>query len=314
MNPNVEVDVCVLLATYRRPQLLDQTLRSLAAQSLDGLSLETIVVDNAGEEATRAVVERHAAAGLRVRYLVQVEKRGKSAAVNLGLEQVPRCTLLVLTDDDIIAKPDWIAQLVGATKRWPDASLFGGRIVPHFPSDTRGIDISSPWVRIALAVENDNGDERIVPSGKLWGANLAVRGSLLTSEVRFNENLGPADGNYITGCESDFTHRLESKGAKAVFAPLAIVQHVIRDEQLSATWLCKRAYKQGKGDAIRSPRGNKHLWFGVPRWLYRRRAEWTLKRWIYTLLGQASKSLDARMELEFLRGCSDEYAQQGQRT
>lgn len=306
-------DVCVLLATYQRPALLDQTLRSLAAQVLGGLSMAVVVVDNGGDEQTRAVAERHAGA-LQVRYLAQTARRGKSASVNLGLAQLPPCSLLVLTDDDIIAQPDWIAQLWAATERWPDAGVFGGRIVPSFPADTRGIDIASAWVRVALAVQNEDGTERYVPSGKLWGGNLALRASLLAGGARFNENLGPSDGNYATGCESDFTRRLEMQGVKCVFAPRAVVQHVVREEQLSEDWLCRRAYKHGEGDAAHTPIDGHVVWFGMPRWLLRQRVEWTLRSWRHALTGNRSKALDAKMELEFLRGAANRYAARGQRS
>lgn len=312
-NPQAaSFDVCVLLATYRRPALLDQTLRALAAQTLSGLSMAVVVVDNAGDEQSRAVAERYAGA-LRLTYLAQTAKRGKSASVNLGLAQLPPCKLLVLTDDDIIARPDCIAQLWAVTERWPDAGVFGGRILANFPADTRGIDLSSVWVRVALAVQDEDGAERYVQSGKLWGGNLAIRASLLAGGARFNENLGPADGNYATGCESEFTRRLEMQGAKCVFAPQAVVEHIVREEQLSEDWLRKRAYKHGEGDAARTPIDGQALWFGVPRWLFRQRAEWTLRSWAYALAGNRSKTLNAKMELEFLRGAAARYAQRGQR-
>jgi GT2 family glycosyltransferase len=302
------VDVCVLLATYRRPDLLRQTLESLARQNLSGLTMTVVVVDNAGEAATRAAVEAFSTQ-LHVVYVAEAVKRGKSAALNTAFESLPNCELLVLTDDDIVADENWISALWSATTRWPQASIFGGRILPRYPADTGGINLESPWVRVALAVQDDDGAERQVSYGKLWGANLAIRARAIGG-TRFNEKLGPAGSDYTSGCEVDFTRRLEAAGATCVFVPTAIVGHVVRPEQLTEKWLYARSFKQGRGEAASNSAAGQRLLFGVPRWILRQRLECLLKEIRARLAGNRASLLDVKMEREFLRGLIRQYRNQ----
>jgi GT2 family glycosyltransferase len=303
------VDICVLLATYRRPQLLAQTLRSLASQRLDTCSVSVTVADNASDPATREVAIGQAPE-LAVRYLAADRRRGKSAALNVALEALPECDLLVLTDDDIVAHPDWIAELWSAAQRWPDADVFGGRIKARFSQSALSPEVSEAWLRVAFGVENESGPERPVASDRLWGTNLAVRGRALAGGIRFDEALGPAQGDYATGCETDLTARLVEAGATCVFVPTAIVEHIVRDEQLAPAWLCQRAFKHGRGTAAKAPAASQHPLWGVPRWIYRRRAEWALRRWFRSFRGEQTKLLEANMEAEFLRGLASYYKEQ----
>ncbi len=307
-SKNSTVDVCVLLATFRRSDLLRQTLASIADQQLNGLTLAVIVVDNASDAATKDVAEafEHRITGLQ--YVVET-RPGKSAAINRGLDALPSCELLVFTDDDIVARPDWIAQLWAAMHRWPDVDIFGGRIIARYPPDSRGLDLTSRWLREALAVENEDGPEREVPPVNLWGPNLAVRARVMSGGIRYDEARGPAQGEYITGCETEFTNRLASMGAVCVFVPQAVVQHVVRQEQLETAWLCRRSYKHGREHAAKEAMNERNFLLGVPRWVYRKRVEWLMRGWIRTLSGESVKAVEAKMIQEFLRGTTAYYRQ-----
>ena len=74
------MDISVIFATCNRNDILAKTLRSFCGISSEGLQWETVVVDNAGSDETRELVESFSES-LPVRYLVE-KRRGKNRALN----------------------------------------------------------------------------------------------------------------------------------------------------------------------------------------------------------------------------------------
>ena len=82
------MDATVLIATYNRAALLDETLASLARMRVSpALRWEAIVIDNNSHDDTRAVVERHIAAfPVSLRYLFEAAQ-GRSSALNAAWQR-----------------------------------------------------------------------------------------------------------------------------------------------------------------------------------------------------------------------------------
>src|SRR5262245_59457251 len=85
-------DITVVIATRRRPGLLAETLRSLAAMPTDALSWELLIVDNAPDSDnvpgrdTQAVVDS-APQTLRIHLLAE-PRAGKNFAINRALPRI----------------------------------------------------------------------------------------------------------------------------------------------------------------------------------------------------------------------------------
>ena len=93
------MDISVILATYKRPQILSKTLESFCALKTDGLEWEVIVVDNAGDPDSQRTVEGFQRR-LPLRFFVE-KTPGKNNALNHGLKKA-RGELFVFTDDYIV--------------------------------------------------------------------------------------------------------------------------------------------------------------------------------------------------------------------
>lgn len=126
--PGHEPEISVLVSTYDRPDLLRDSLASLAAQTLDRHRYEVVVVDD-GSTAQGAVevAESLAAAtpGLQV-VAVRIAHAGRSAAKDHAL-MLARAPVVLFFDDDDRAAPDLLERHVDAHRAHPgdDVAVLG---------------------------------------------------------------------------------------------------------------------------------------------------------------------------------------------
>lgn len=130
----VRGSVGVLLYTWNKAKELDETLASLAASDVFGAGqgAHLWVLDNGSTDATPQVLEAwkgRLGEGLSVvRLPVNV---GAPAARNwlLSLPDVRNREYLVFLDDDVTLPADWLGRLGAAAERYPEASVWGCRVV-----------------------------------------------------------------------------------------------------------------------------------------------------------------------------------------
>lgn len=239
--------ISVVIATRNRQALLSQTLDSLASQDWPADRLEVIVADNGSTDATPAVVgslARRCGAPL-VRYLF-VATPGKSAAVNEALAIVTG-DLVVLTDDDVRAEPDWLTRLVTAFDE-TGAHFVAGRVKPAWESAPP--EWLSPALYGVIAVP-ENGDERVPIAATQHrvmpiGANMAVRREVVQRIGGLRADLGKLDGSLRTGEDHEFFLRMLRAGFSGVYEPTAVVHHRVGTERLDRRYFRRWLHQNGQ--------------------------------------------------------------------
>lgn len=296
------MDISVLLSTYRRAEILDRTLESFCHLDTDGLKWELIVVDNADDPKTQRAVENYVGR-LPIKYLLET-KRGKNNALNTAIE-FAKGDLFVFTDDDIIADRNWLFEMWEGAKRWPDCSVFGGRILPKFPPGEIPIPREHPLFEGAYCVADWKRDEGPYRAQDVWGSNMAIRSEVFHQGGRFNSAIGPDGNNYIMGSETELTVRLEKVGCHSIYLPRSLVYHQIRPEQLRIKWLYCRAYRTGRTQAQNNRFPNVPFMFGVPRHLIRKLIENGIKKLLYFF--DRKKAIDFGIKYWMVRGNIYQY-------
>src|SRR5882724_775963 len=298
------MDASVIFATRDRSNLLAQTLAHLGRQTTPDLHWELIVVDNGSTDETPSVLAK-AAERLPLQALHEPSP-GKNRALNRALA-VAQGELLIFTDDDVIADPGWIASMVAAARRWPQATVFGGRVLLAFPPDTPG------WLQEPLrGAMNFARYAPAAPEGPTThlpnGPNFAVRADALGG-LRYREDIGPQAGvTYAMGSETELIARLRAQGAGMVYVPSATVQHVVQAAQLTDRYLLGRSYRLGRGH-VRSRHSHHEadaFLFGAPRYLWRSAATSGLRYLLALPLGRRRR-LSHGLRLLFYVGCIAEH-------
>ena len=235
----IGVDVC--LCTFRRPQVVE-TLASIAAQRVPpGLRLRVIVADNddtpSAKDRVQAAAVEH---GLTLAYL-HAPARNISVARNACLA-VARADWLAFIDDDEVAAPDWLAELLAcATAEGADA-VFGPAVAIYPPDAPRWISgndfLSNHPVRRDGRVETGH------------SCNALIRRAALPPGLTFRPDLGQTGGE-----DTEFFFRLGRSGAALAICPTALVTEPAAAHRLRWGWLAERRMAEGRHYAGASGRG-----------------------------------------------------------
>ena len=298
------VDVSVLIATRNRAPLLAATLASLAGQRAQGVAWEAIVVDNGSSDDTAGVLR--SAVGSLPLVSLNEPTPGKNKAMNRALAAA-RGWLLLFSDDDVLADPDWIAEMAAAAGRWPGDDVFGGEVRLAFPEGTPA------WLREpfhpALNFARYGAAEPEGPTDRLPnGPNFAVRARAL-ADLRFSESIGPdGTGSYAMGSETEMLERLRARGCRFIYAPRAAVSHVVQRQQLRTRYLLGRSYRLGRGEVRRRPRRGTAVprVLGAPRHLWREMLVAGLG-WVSSVPRGRRNRLDAALRLARIWGMISEH-------
>jgi succinoglycan biosynthesis protein ExoM len=228
-----DIDVCI--CTYRRPSLA-LTLGSVAGQQLPApLKIRVIVADNDVEPSGEALARSTAQSlGLALHY-VHAPSRNISLARNACLDAV-EAPLAAFLDDDEIAGPDWLANLLAAKAQTGADVVFGPVRADYAPDAPR-------WLRRAdlhsfQAVTLADGSVRTGYTSNTLMSREAI------GPARFDLSLGQSGGE-----DTEFFARLYGAGVKLAAAPRALVSEPVPPARARLGWLLERSFRSGQTHA-----------------------------------------------------------------
>lgn len=253
----------VLMATRNRARILHEVLESYCRLQQPPSGWKLVVVDNGSADETPEVV-----ASFENRLpldTVPEPTPGKNHALNTGLRLVEG-DLTVFTDDDAFPYADWLVQLRNAADIHSSHSVFGGVVVPRW-------EVPPPtwiaWVASGPVYSVTDPSLKDGPVGpySVFGPNMAIRTNVFQSGIRFDSSMGPCGSSYPMGSETELVLRLCNQGHKAWHVHGAVVEHLVRGEQMDEAWIMQRAIRFGRGRQRMSP--DPKSWMGMPRHLFR---------------------------------------------
>ena len=230
-RPIVAVDIAI--CTFRRNSVFD-TLDSIARQAVPGgITLSVIVADNDHHpllaEQLQAAARR---TGLVIRY-VHAPACNISIARNACLSAATG-DVLILIDDDELADPDWLMDLLETTKRNQAGVVFG-------PARAIYPDDSPEWMRCNDFHSNIPAANRgVVETGYSSNALLDLRLPQIR-RARFNEAFGRTGGE-----DTDFFFRLHRAGVPMTISHGAVVREPVAPSRMSFRWILHRRYSAGR--------------------------------------------------------------------
>jgi GT2 family glycosyltransferase len=245
--------IAAAICTYNRHDLLEEAVASVLAQALEPDAFEILVVDNSPPGPQRAAAAERYAGHPRVRYLTE-DTPGLSNARNVAIRETS-APLVAFMDDDAVARPDWLAEVLRAFRTFgEDAGVVGGKVCPIWgaerpawlPDDLLG----------ALTVVDWGGELRAAsPTEWVAGANYSVRSEAVRAVGGFPTSLGRIGESILLSNEdARMVKALRDQGLQTIWAPDAIVDHRVDPRRLDQTWLRSRMAWQAVSDLLADAR------------------------------------------------------------
>jgi glycosyltransferase involved in cell wall biosynthesis len=235
-DPATSVVICAY--TERRWDDLVAAVASVREQTVPPDEIIVVIDCNAD------LAERAAAEFVGVTVAENTGKRGLSGARNTAID-LAKGDVIAFIDDDAVAEPDWLAQLL-VGYRDTRVLAVGGAARPRWPAGARPALLPGEldWVVGCTYIGQPEVD---TPVRNLMGCNMSFRREAFGLAGRFAEDLGRV-GRTPLGCEeTELCIRLRqaSPGSVILFRPGAIVHHRVTPDRLTWSYLRRRGWGEG---------------------------------------------------------------------
>jgi GT2 family glycosyltransferase len=232
------IEAVVTLPTFKRPELLLETLASLKAQ-MTARRFAVIVIENEveareGAKAALPLFTRGDMTGM----VIIAHERGNCSAYNAGWQTAilhfPDFRHLLVIDDDEIADADWLERMCKASETL-GADIVGGPQVPVFADPAH-----AKWAEHPVFAPPYRETGRV--AALYSSGNLLVGRNVLTAmgppflDLRFN---------FMGGGDSDFLSRSAQKGFVLGWCAEAKVREGVPARRVEADWIRARSLRNG---------------------------------------------------------------------
>lgn len=234
--------VIITAFTDKRWSLLTQAVESVQAQTVPAREL-IVVIDHNPALLIRA---KNAFAGVKI--LSNVQERGLSGARNCGVAEATG-SIIAFLDDDAIAAPDWLANLL---KPYDDAQVLGvgGWIEPAWEA------LAPPWFPAeflwTVGCTYRGIPAMAAPVRNLIGCNMSFRCEAFANSIGFRSGIGRVESKPL-GCEeTEFCINLHQLYPDKVlmYQPTAKVKHHVPNARANLTYFVRRCFFEGQSKAL----------------------------------------------------------------
>ncbi len=236
LDPLVGAVVCV--PSFRRPQHLRRTLQSLADQRTHRRFAVVIVENDATGGESVPVAAEFLQTGKLQGLCVVEPRQGNCQAINAAFETAlgmfPAAAYLLMIDDDEVASPDWLEQMVKAAEA-TGADILGGPVFPNFDDDAKRGLRRHPAFCPAYEASG--------PVPVIYGCgNCLIRRTVFAG---LEDSLFDLRFNFLGGGDTDFFVRCRRAGMKFHWNADAVITETVPQSRTSLGWLALRGLRIG---------------------------------------------------------------------
>jgi glycosyltransferase involved in cell wall biosynthesis len=244
--------VSIIICSYNRASYISDALNSLYHQSSGLDSFEVWVVDNNSTDNTSEVFAQWRSQQPLGQFNYVTEKQqGASFARNTGAS-LAKGEWLCFVDDDAVATPHFVENILLHILNKPFAVGFGGRIIPKYiPAEPKWMSyyVSSlvgnfDYAPTACAFENEKYPLE---------SNMILQKKVFDQVGGFNTALPGVVGTLRIGGEGkELFLKVMALGHTIYYDPSIIVYHVVEVKKLTPEYLYRVASGIGRGEKTRT--------------------------------------------------------------
>lgn len=238
----------IICAHNPRPEHIEPTLASLAAQEGVPDGAEFILVDNASTPHLSNTLDLSALTNFDSVRVVREEKLGLTHARIRSYHEA-QGEILVYIDDDNILQPDYLARVMAAFEGDPTLGAVGGKSIPRYavsPPDwfvDTGLDLACRDLGDARLEADWSNGERFYPNCAPIGAGMAIRRSAYghwvaaVTDDGARTALGRRGSDLASGEDNDMVLTVLEHGWRVAYLPELSLVHMIPAGRVSQAYL-----------------------------------------------------------------------------
>lgn len=233
--------VSVILCTYAESMYEDFTAaaKSILTQTYDHVEL-VVVVD--GNDSLYEMVNRDFAGREDVVLYCNDKNRGLSESRNIGVE-LSSGDVVAFMDDDAVADPRWIEELVSAYREH-DVIAAGGKMTPKWVAGKPSFLPEEFYWLVGVThrgFADGPGEVR-----NTFGSNISFRRKVFEELGGFDIEMGRQGDKNLQSEETLLCAEMKKEFEQGVwYNPDAIVEHKVFEYRTKPKWLLERAFWQG---------------------------------------------------------------------
>lgn len=262
MSEKKKVVCSIIIPTYNRCLSLERTMESITKIDFPKNRFELLIVDNNSRDKTPEVVKEFDKRIKNLSYLS--EKRISLALARDRGAQVARGEILSYIDDDVVVDKNWLSAVIDIFNQNKKAGIVAGPILPRFetrpPEWIKKYYSMSGWLSLL-----DRG-RKIHETHNAFGPNFSIRKKVLdlvggfpadTIGVEAEDRPGVVEKIYIGNGDVGLCAKVKKADYRIIYAPRALVYHIIPSVRLSKKWWHSRLGGEGCCYALTEQYGNK---------------------------------------------------------
>lgn len=220
-------------------------MESLLAQTYDHDRFEIIIVDNQSTDDTAKVIAELARKSEVVRGMTE-SRRGAHFARNSGA-QSSKGEILYFTDDDMIADPAMLRQLVAPFASGANVGSATGRVIPQWQS------VPPPWViehchnQLLSLIDRGESTFTATDDPGVFSCHQAVSREAFMKAGGFNPDTNA--GKFVGDNETGLNIKIKRLGYEFAYVGAAVTAHVIPAARMTQRYLNGRFADQGLCDS-----------------------------------------------------------------
>jgi len=212
-DPDFKPRITVIVPTYNDAQTINDKLLNLLEQTYPNALMEILMIDSASKDKTVDIEKRFMSSHpeLKMKLIVEEERRGKSTAINRALSNIdPQSEIVIMTDANAFLDKNAVQKVVERFSSPEIGSVVGKQVIP---TTDRSGEAMAETAYLSFYQKMRRG-ESMIDSTPIFDGELSAYRTRAIKDKRIRENLNADD--------SQLAIIARREGYKSVIEPEAI--------------------------------------------------------------------------------------------
>jgi len=242
--------VSAVLCSYNRARFIVKAVDSIFNQNFDRSLYEVIVVDNNSTDNTIELLKEYKQQHPDYNFRWVIEENQGVAFTRTRCAKEAKGEIVAYLDDDSIAQPGWLQNIVNFFDENPDVWSIGGKITPYYLTEIPEW-YSKYFFGLVGEFNLGNKTKRLTGQKYPCGANMSFRKKVFEEIGYFNHELGRRGKGLLATEEKDIYMRILNYGKKVFYLPHVEVLHAVENNKFDKDYVRRHSRGIGGGERLR---------------------------------------------------------------